>query len=117
MYHTKQELTAVFAPMLLIPSSCEDGLFQALSQIYSDQESSSVLHLTQKVAAAFARGNRFADGVELGELKQLRADAQASLSLACCRGNAAVAMSPGVQVVINTSRPLQGASRFFLAMS
>eukprot|EP00752_Nemacystus_decipiens_P010102 g9003.t1 len=55
---------------------CVDGLFEALSQIYNDQESPSVLSLTKKVAAVFAKGNRFADGAELEELKQLRADAQ-----------------------------------------
>lgn len=65
--------------MFPISSRCVDGLFEALSQIYNDQESSSVLRLTQKVAAVFAKGNRFADGAELEELKQLRADAQASL--------------------------------------
>lgn len=65
---------------LFPPPRCVDGLFEALTQIYNDQESSNVLRLTQKVAAVFAKGNRFADGVELEELKQLRADAQASLS-------------------------------------
>lgn len=55
-----------------------DGLLGALTQIYNDQESASVLQLTQKVAAVFAKGNRFADSVELEALKQLKADAQAS---------------------------------------
>lgn len=55
-----------------------DGLFEALTQIYNDQESSKVLRLTQKVASVFAKGSRFADTVELEELKQLKADAQAS---------------------------------------
>lgn len=59
-------------------SRCVDGLLEALTQIYNDQEKSNVLRLTEKVAAVFAKGNRFADHVELEELKQLRADAQAS---------------------------------------
>lgn len=67
-----------FMIMFPIPSRCVDGLSAALSQIYIDQEPSKVLDLTQKVATVFAKGNRFADGVELEELKQLRADAQAS---------------------------------------
>ncbi len=59
-------------------SRCVDGLMEALAQIYNDQEKSKVLRLTEKVAAVFAKGNRFADHIELEELKQLRADAQAS---------------------------------------
>ena len=55
-----------------------DGLFEALRHLYSDQESSKVLALTQKVAAVFGRGKRFAEGNELEELKQLRADAEVS---------------------------------------
>lgn len=56
---------------------CVHGLFEALTQIYNDQESSTILGLTTSVAAVFAKGSRFADNVELEELKQLKADAQA----------------------------------------
>lgn len=63
---------------------CVDGLFEALTQIYNDQEASIVRRLTQSVAAAFAKGSRFADNVELEELKQLKADAQASRILLFC---------------------------------
>lgn len=62
---------------------CVDGLLETLTQIYNDQETSSVLQLTQKVAAVFAKGNRFADTAELEELKQLKADAQASKADIC----------------------------------
>ena len=55
-----------------------DGLFEALRHLYSGQESSKVLDLTQKVAAVFGRGKRFAEGNELEELKQLRTDAEVS---------------------------------------
>ena len=80
MLHTKHALNgSVRALASIPPPRCVDGLFEALSQIYTDQESSSVLRLTQKVAAVFAKGNRFADGAELEELKQIRADAQARL--------------------------------------
>ena len=44
--------------------------------MYSDQEPSKVLLLTEKVASVFAKGKRFADSAELEELKQLKADAQ-----------------------------------------
>ncbi|CAN0008701.1 unnamed protein product, partial [Ascophyllum nodosum] len=55
---------------------CVDGLFEALRHLYSDQESSKVLALAQKVAAVSGRGKRFAEGNELEELKHLRADAE-----------------------------------------
>lgn len=58
-----------------------DGLFETLTQIYNDQESSIVGRLTHSVAAVFAKGSRFADNVELEELKQLKADAQASRAI------------------------------------
>ena len=55
---------------------CVDGLLATLTQMYSDQEPSKVLLLTEKVASVFAKGKRFADSAELEELKQLKADAQ-----------------------------------------
>lgn len=66
--------------------SCIDGLYETLTHMYSDQESSKVLRLTRKVAAVFSKGKRFADSAELEELKQLRADAQARLVAAVCSG-------------------------------
>lgn len=65
---------------------CIDGLYETLTHMYSDQESSKVLRLTRKVAAVFSKGKRFADSAELEELKQLRADAQARLVTAACSG-------------------------------
>ena len=47
--------------------------------MYSDQEPSKVALLAGKVAAVFAKGKRFADSAELEELKQLKAEAQASV--------------------------------------
>ncbi|CAM9235935.1 unnamed protein product, partial [Scytosiphon promiscuus] len=74
----KSSMLALQRDMTDARQRCVDGLLGTLTQIYNDQESSSVLQLTRKVAAVFAKGNRFADNVELEELKQLKADAQAS---------------------------------------
>lgn len=96
-----------------IPFRCVDGLFEALSQIYNDQESSNVLRLTQKVAAVFGEGNRFADGVELEELKQLRADAQASLDPICCSRGGTAAMLPHGQLQIVSQLLLEAPGDLF----
>ena len=65
---------------------CVDELFEELNhRVYSDQDSSKVLDLTQKVAGVFARGRRFAETSELEALKQLRADSKVS-----CQQTAAI---------------------------
>lgn len=58
------------------PGRCVDELFEALAQMYNDQEASHVLKLAGRVAAVFAKGKRFADSIELEELKQLKSDVQ-----------------------------------------
>lgn len=44
--------------------------------MYNDQEASHVLKLTQNVAAVFAKGKRFADSLEVEEMKQLKSNVQ-----------------------------------------
>ncbi|CBJ28739.1 Hypothetical leucine rich repeat protein [Ectocarpus siliculosus] len=72
----KSSMLALQKDMTEARQRCVDGLFETLTQIYNDQESSKVRRLTQRVADVFAKGSRFADAKELEELKQLKADAQ-----------------------------------------
>ncbi|CAB1100514.1 unnamed protein product [Ectocarpus sp. CCAP 1310/34] len=72
----KSSMLALQKDMTEARQRCVDGLFETLTQIYNDQESSKVRRLTQRVAEVFAKGSRFADAKELEELKQLKADAQ-----------------------------------------
>ncbi|CAM9426603.1 unnamed protein product [Ectocarpus sp. 4 AP-2014] len=72
----KSSMLALQKDMTEARQRCVDGLFETLTQIYNDQESSKVRRLTRRVADVFAKGSRFASAKELEELKQLRADAQ-----------------------------------------
>eukprot|EP00904_Undaria_pinnatifida_P013966 jgi/Undpi1/96/HiC_scaffold_1.g00096.m1 len=74
-----QSMLALQKEMTDARQRCVDGLLATLAQMYSDQEPSKVALLAGKVAAVFAKGKRFADSAELEELKQLKAEAQASV--------------------------------------
>lgn len=63
-------------PQSLREHRCVDGLFEALTHMYNDQDVSQVRKLTETVAAVFAKGKRFPDRAELEDLKQLKSDVQ-----------------------------------------